>query len=210
MRRSRLLALIAILPALLAAPCGQRSIVIDAPFDGALLEDPGHSVSLSARVGTNFTLASVEVRLDGVDLVAALGLVPPFAGASGVVVVVVGSSPIAISEFSFTTGNPRRVDLVADGLPLGAHALEVAGDKNDGSGSALDAAGFGIFDPFALAAEAIVPGGARPRDAASEGILFGATLGQPFAAPPIALSDGGELRSGFVEVSEALIAGGAP
>lgn len=208
MRRSRLLALIAILPALLAAPCGLRSIVIDAPFDGALLEDPGHSVSLSARVGTNFALASVEVRLDGVDLVAALGLVPPFAGASGVVVV--GSSPIAISGFSLITGNPRRVDLVADGLPLGPHALEVEGDKNDGSGSVVDAAGFEIFDPFALAAEAIVPGGARPRDAGGEGTLFGATLGQPFAAPPVALTDGGELRSGFVEAAEALIAGGAP
>jgi len=208
MRRSRLLALLAILPALLAAPCGLRSVVIDRPFDGALLEDPGHAVSLSARLGTNFALASVEVRLDGVDLVAALGLVPPFAGASGVVVV--GSSPVAISEFSFTTGNPRRVDLVAAGLPLGAHALEVEADRNDGSGSAVDAAGFEIFDPFALAAEAIVPGGARPRDAASEGILFGATLGQPFAAPPVALGDGGELRSGFVEASEALIAGGAP
>jgi hypothetical protein len=204
----RLLALTALLPALLAAPCGLRSIVIDAPFDGALLEDPGHTVSLSARIGANFDPASVEVRLDGVDLVAALGLVPPFTGASGVVLV--GSDPIAISEFSFTTGGPRLVDLVADGLPLGVHALEVEGDKSDGSGSVVDTAGFEVFDPFALAAEAIVPGGARPRDLASGATLFGATLGQPLAAPPVGFGDGSELRSGFVEVSEALIAGGAP
>ena len=208
MRRSRLLALMAILPALLAAPCGLRSIVIDAPFDGALLEDPGHTVALAARVGTNFNVPSVEVRLDGVDLVAALGLVPPFTDAAGVVVI--GPDSIAISGFSFTATNPRFVDLAASGLPLGAHALEVEGDKNDGSGSVVDAAGFEIFDPFALALEALVPGGARPRDAGSEGTLFGATLGQPLAAPPVALSDGGELRSGFVEASEALIAGGLP
>jgi hypothetical protein len=208
MLRPRLLALTALLPALLAAPCGLRSIVIDSPFDGALLEDAAHAVSLSARVGTNFDLASVEVRLDGVDLVAALGLVPPFSGASGVVLV--GPDPIAISGFSFTGGNPRFVDLVAGGLPLGAHVLEVEGDKNDGSSSVIDTAGFEIFDPFSLAAEAIVPSGARPRDAGAEGTLFGATLGQPLAAPPIAISDGGELRSGFVEASEALIAGGAP
>src|SRR3990172_8836569 len=193
MRRSRLLALMAILPALLAAPCGLRSIVIDAPFDGALLEDPGHTVALAARVGTNFNSASVEGR------VAALGLVPPFTDAAGVVVI--GSDSVAISGFSFTATNPRFVDLVAGGLPLGAHALEVEGDKNDGSGIVVDAAGFEIFDPFALALEALVPGGARPRDAGSEGTLFGATLGQPPAAPPGALSDGGGPRSGFGEAS---------
>jgi hypothetical protein len=209
MRPSRLLALASLVPALLAAPCGLRSIVIDAPFDGALLEDPSHGVALAARVGPNFNVATVEVRLDGVDVVAALGLVPPFTDASGVVVI--GSTPVSISEFSFTTNtNPRLVDLVASGLDLGAHVLEVEGDKNDGSGSVVDVAGFGIFDPFALAAEAIVPGGARPRGAGSEGTLFGATLGQPLAAPPVTLSDGGELRSGFVEAAEALIAGGAP
>ena len=208
MRRARLLVLAAILPAALAARCGLSTIIIDRPFDGALLEDPSHAVSLTARVGTNFNLASAEVRLDGVDLVAALGLVPPFANASGVVMI--GSDPVAISGFSFTTGNPRRVDVVASGLPLGSHVLEVEGDKNDASGSVVDLAGFEIFDPFALAAEAIVPSGARPRDLASGATLFGATLGQPFAAPPVALTDGGELRSGFVEVSEALIAGGGP
>ena len=209
MRPSRLLALAALLPALLAAPCGFRSIVIDAPFDGALLEDPGHGVALAARVGPNFDPATVEVRLDGVDLVAALALVPPFSEASGVVVI--GSTPVSITGFSFTTDtNPRLVDLVASGLDLGAHALEVEGDKNDGSGSVVDSAGFQIFEPFSLAAEALVPGGARPRDAGSEGTLFGATLGQPLAAPPVALADGGELRTGFVEAAEALIAGGAP
>jgi hypothetical protein len=209
MRPSRLLALASLLPALLAAPCGLRSIVIDAPFDGALLEDPGHTVALAARVGTNFDPGSVEVRLDGVDLVAALGLVPPFSDASGVVVI--GATPVSISEFSFTTNtNPRLVDLVASGLALGPHALEVEGEKNDASGSVVDLAGFEIFDPFAFAAEALVPGGARPRDAGAEGTLFGATLGQPLATPPVALADGGELRSGFVEASEALIAGGAP
>jgi hypothetical protein len=207
--RARLLAVSTLLPALLAAPCGPlRTIVIDVPFDGALLEDPSHSVSLAARVGTNFDLASVEVRLDGVDLVAALGLVPPFANASGVVMV--GPDPVAVSGFTFTSTNPRRVDLVAGGLPLGAHVLEVEGEKSDASGSVVDLAGFQIFDPFALAAEAIVPSGARPRELASGATLFGATLGEPLAAPPVAFGDGSELRSGFVEASEALIAGGGP
>ena len=208
MRRARLLVLAALLPAALAARCGLKTIIVDRPFPGALLEDPSHAVSLAARVGANFTLASVEVRLDGVDLVAALGLVPPFTNVSGVVVI--GPDSIAISGFSFTTGNPRRVDVVASGLPLGSHVLEVAGDRSDGSGSAVDLAGFEIFDPFALAAQAIVQSGARPRDLASGATLFAATLGQPLAAPPVAFGDGSELRSGFVEASEALIAGGAP
>jgi hypothetical protein len=182
--------------------------VIDVPVNGALLEDPSHSVSASARVGTNFQVASVEVRLDGVDLIAALGLVPPFGDAAGVVMI--GSDPIAISGFDFITGNPRRVSFVAGGLPLGAHVLEVEASRNDGSGNLIDLAGFQIFDPFSLAAEAIVPGGARPRDLASGATLFGATLGQPLAAPPVAFGDGSELRSGFVEASEALISGGGP
>jgi hypothetical protein len=124
--------------------------------------------------------------------------------------VVIGSTPVAISQFDVTATNPRFVDLVASGLALGPHVLEVAGDRKDGSGSSLDAAGFTVFDPFALAAEALVPSGARPRAAGSEGTLFGATLGQPLAAPPVGLADGGELRSGFVEVSEAATAGGPP
>ena len=43
-----------------------------------------------------------------------------------------------------------------------------------------------------------------------EGELAGATTGDPLAAPPVGLSDGGELRSGFVEAAEGLIAGGIP
>jgi hypothetical protein len=207
--RARLLALTTLLPAMLAAPCGLRSVVIDIPFDGALLEDPGESVSLAARVGANFDTTTLEVRLDGVDLVAALGLVPPFGGASGVVVV--GSTPVSISDFSATTNtNPRLVDLAASGLPLGPHLFEVEVARRDGSGNGLDLASFEIFEPFALASEAIVPSGARPRDAGAQATLFGATLGQPLASGPVTLSDGGELRSGFVEASEALVSGGGP
>jgi hypothetical protein len=206
--RARLLALSAVLPALLAAPCGLQTILIDVPVNGALLEDPSHSVSAAARVGRNFQVPTVEVRLDGVDLIAALGLVPPFGDASGVVMI--GSDPIAVSDFDFIIGNPRRVSFVASGLALGAHALEVEAERNDGSGSVVDLAGFQIFDPFSLAAEAIVPSGPRPRDLASGATLFGATLGQPLAAPPVGFGDGGELRSGFVEASEALISGGGP
>jgi hypothetical protein len=58
----------------------------------------------------------------------------------------------------------------------------------------------------------VAPGGLPlgPQDAGSEGVLVNATVGQPFAAPPVFFGDGSELRSGFVEVSEALIAGSAP
>jgi hypothetical protein len=208
MRSPRLLALGLVFPAVVAATCGFRTIVIDVPLAGALLEDPGHTVTLAARVGANFDPASVEVLLDGVDLIAALGLVHPFSGAAGVVVI--GATPVAISGFRFTSTNPRRVDLVASGLDLGSHSFQVRGDRANGSGSALDSASFEIHDPFALALEALVPGAARPRAAGAEGTLLGATLAQPLASGPVSLSDGGELRSGFAEASEALIAGGGP
>jgi len=75
-----------------------------------------------------------------------------------------------------------------------------------------DAAAFEVIGPFTLEAEVLASAGLpeAPLDAGAEGFLLNATLGQPFAAPPVGLSGGGELRPGFVEASEALVAGGMP
>lgn len=207
-RELAIVSLAASIPLLLGPRCGFKSIVIDEPMDAVLLDDPSHTVVASARVGTNFDATSVEVRLDGVDLVAALGLVPPFSNAGGSVLV--GSDLVTVSAFSFTLGSPRLIDLAASGLPVGPHSLAVEGDKQDGSGSAADSVAFEILDPFSLAAELVAPAGRGPANAGAEGTLFGSSLGEPLAAPPVTLSGGDELRSGFVEVSEAFLSGGGP
>jgi len=203
----RALLLLACLPLALAFRCGGlRSIAVDFPGIDTLHDEP---INASARVGTNFVVASVEVRVDGVDLVAALGLVAPFSGASGVVLI--GSDPVLVSDFSFTATNPRRIDFVLTGLPSGDHVFEVEGMRNDGP-LVADANAFQVVGGFSLALDALpaagLPGG--PRDAGSEGVLVNASLGQPFAAAPVGLADGGQLRAGFVEAAEAAIAGAQP
>jgi hypothetical protein len=204
--RLRALALALVAAGLLGAPCrpgGLGTIVVDQPLDGALLDDPGGGVSAAARVGTNFDTPTLEVRLDGVDLLAALGLVPPFSGAGGTVAL--GPDLVTLSDFSFRLTNPRQIDFTASGLPLGAHLFEVEGEKTSG-GLVADAAGFDILEPFAQAAHAVPAGGSGPRLAGTEGTLFTSSVAQPLAAPPVGLAGGGTLRSGFVEVSEALLA----
>jgi hypothetical protein len=104
--------------------CPRRSIV--APLPGLVVDDP--SVVLAARVATAFDPMSVEVRVDGVDLIAALGLTPPFTNVSGTVSI--GGQPIQVTAFRYDTslaGNPEPVDAILTGLPEGAHEFAVRG-----------------------------------------------------------------------------------
>lgn len=183
-----------------------RRIVIDRPLDGSLFDDPTPVLGAAARLPTTVDVTTVEVRLDGVDLVAALGLTPPFSGASGAVAV--GTGVVVVDDFQVTT-DPHRVDLVVSGLAPGPHDLEVRAAKP--AGPVLDdAVAFEMIDPLALVADAIPAAGRGPQVAGAEGVLFSQGVGQPLAAPPVAYPGGGTLRSGFVEVSEAFVAAGSP
>ncbi len=206
--RRRLLALLVLLPMGLALVCGGfQTIVVDEPRV-TLIDDP--AIQVAARVGGNFVKTSVQVRLDGVDLIAALGLTPPFFAASGAVLV--GSDLVTVSGFSFDSQvGPMTIDLALAGLSPGTHAVAVQGTRSGDGQPFADTASFQVVDGFALAAE-VVPAAAieEPETSGAEGTLFGASFGEPFASEPVALTGGGTLRQGFVEVSEALIAGGTP
>ena len=64
-----------------------------------------------------------------------------------------------------------------------------------------------IVGSLNLASGAVVPHGflSGAQSFGAAGTIPSVTLGQPFAAPPVTLSDGSELRSGFQEAAEAHI-----
>lgn len=209
MHRTRLLvvAVLAVAASGTRCPHALDTIVVDAPLEGAIFEDAGGAVEPAARVGSNFKLPTLAVRLDGVDLLEALGLIVPFNDASGVVSI--AGTPVSISEFSFTLGS-REIALLASGLPSGGHSFEVEAQRNDDVVVA-EAVSFQVTGPMTLEAELLSAAGPRqPEGVGVEGVVFDASLGQPLAAPPVALSAGGELRSGFVPAAEARIQGGTP
>ena len=213
-RRRWLATLLLITPSLLAQQtCSTPKVRIELPEPGALVDDS--TVRAEGNFGPSFDRTTVEVRIDGVDLVAALGLSLPFEGEGGIVVV--RGDPITITDFtvkrSIENGvfvGPWRVSLDAAGLPEGDHVFEIRAFETNREVLLRNFSVFAVVAPFGLEAEAFVASGrTEPEPAGSEGTLQGATFGEPFAAPPVSFGDGSELRSGFVEVSEARIAGGA-
>ena len=192
--------------------CSTPKVRIVLPEPGALVDDS--TLQAEGNFGPSFDVTTVEVRVDGVDLLDALGLAPPFEGLGGVVLI--RGFPVTISDFtvrrSIENGvfiGPWRVSFDVAGLPEGDHVFEIEGFETNNGVFRRSSAAFAVVPPFTLEAEAIVASGRRaPEAAGAEGMLQGASFGQPFAAPPVSFADDGELRSGFVEVSEARIAGG--
>jgi hypothetical protein len=208
------IALALLLPALTAVQsCPEFRVEVLHPKQAALVDDS--VVSAAGTFGIHFDVSTAEVRIDGVDVLAALGLVPPFAGAGGVVSV--SGQLLVLSNFRFeqnVAGLPEdvwRVDLDVAGLDGGSHDFELRAFNTRAGVVRRHAISFAVVAPFTLEAELLAAAGqAAPQAAGSEGVLHAASFGQPFAAPPVGLSGGGELRQGFVEVSEARIAGGMP
>ncbi len=212
-RRRWLVTLVLIAPMLLAQQtCSTPKVSIDLPEPGALVDDT--TLRVEGNFGPSFDVATVEVRLDAIDLVAALGLVPPFEGSGGVVMI--RGVPVTIGDFTFRRFiengvfvGPWRVSFDVAGLPEGNHVVEIEGFETNNGVLRRNFAAFAVVAPFTLEAEVFAASGRQePEAAGAEGTLHGATLGQPFAAPPVSFGDGSELRTGFVEVSEARIAAG--
>lgn len=197
---------------LLGMPCGSfNTIVIDTPANEQLVQDG--TLDVEARVAGTFDASTVEVRVGGVDLIAALGLVPPFSGAGGVVVI--GADNVTIAGFTYDPtlpGQAKALDLSASGFSEGPSSLEVSGIRNGQATVVTDTADFQIVAPLGLVAESGSAGGMlQGAQAAGAGsTLANASLAGTPAAAPIALPGGGALRSGFVEAAEAKIAGGGP
>jgi len=187
-------------------------LLIDQPAEGELFdEDP---ILFAARVGRNFDETTLSVELDGTDLIAALGLVPPFQGAGGNVLLGSGDV-VTVSDFEFSTTNPSAflVSGSVVGLAIGPHTLEVVGLNQTTSLFVSDLHPFERLLLFQQAAPglaaAALPFG--PDSGGVEGTLANASLAAPLAGPPVFFADGSELRAGLVEAAEGAIAsGGSP
>jgi hypothetical protein len=206
-RRAVGLPLLAAAGLILAPGCTPPSVRIVSPRDGALVDDAAVAASITIPQ-PGFDLLSGTVRIDGVDLVDALGLTAPFSGEGGVVVI--GGQPVAIADFSYAvpaTG-PAAISFTATGLGLGAHVLEAQASRSGGA-IAVRVSDFERVEPFGLAAEVIAAAG-QPMGLASSPLgarLGNATLGEAAAGPPSPMAGGGTLREGFVPVARALAAG---
>jgi hypothetical protein len=189
------------LVAALATGCPPAGVTIVAPRVGALEDDPG--VAIEVRVPQSFVPTASVVRMDGVDLIAALGLTPPFAGAGGNVVI--GADTIAVSDFTYAippTG-PVVITATLTGLPAADHTLQTQAQPNAGGGPNLKNRVFAVVEPMALAAEVIASSGTPALPPVTGNHAGNATLGEPLAAPPVALSNGaGELRAGYVPAAQ--------
>jgi hypothetical protein len=213
-RRAKLLFFAAlVLAAGIGAPCGTvfKTIRIDRPADTLLVADG--TLVVAARVAGAFDPATVEARIDGVDVIAALGLVPPFDAASGVVQI--GPDMVTISDFDYDpgqAGSAKHLRFLATGLSQGMHQLEVSGLKSVDQSLTLRTADFDVIPALSLVAQTLSSHVLLlgPISLSSGDELRAVSAGEPFAAPPVGLSDGGELRSGFLEAAEARIVGGTP
>jgi hypothetical protein len=209
MHQSRAI-LLGVLGLLLLTNTGVRcktfnSVVIDLPKAEAIFDsDP---VPVSVRIGPSFDPLSVEMLLNDTDLIAALGLTPPFSGAGGVANV--GGDLVTVSNFNFPGGTGVKfVTLELSALDTDDQELVVrATHANLSQIERLRA--FVFVDFFTQELEILSAAGlAEPVQSEVGGsILANASLGDPFAAPPVSLTDGGTLRQGFVEAAEGLIAG---
>ncbi len=192
----RTFCLLAIAALSLAAGCPLQTVQISAPKRDSLHDDP--SVALDVKVGRNHVATSAVVRVDGVDLAAALGLVPPFAGASGSVSI--GGDRVAVSDFTYAIPQSGAYQITATlaGLSAGDHAIEAEAQLNAG-GASMKSNRFAVVEPFTLAADGIASSGTPPPGPVVVGNhVGGASLGEPLAAPPVGISSGGEIRAGFV------------
>jgi hypothetical protein len=194
---------VALLLGLVGASCVPKAVEVLAPTDRSLVDDP--AVAIEVRVARTLDPESAAVRIDGVDVVAALGLTPPFADAAGVVSI--GGTPVAISDFDYEIPSldPVRVRLRAAGLAPGAHALEAEAFTLDGLDSVLDDATFDVVAAFALALDATAASGGGPITPLVQPSrkVARATLGDPLAGS--ASTPGvGAVDTGFFSAAQAL------
>lgn len=184
-----------------ATGCPPATITISKPAANALEDDP--AIVLELSVPRRFVPGGSVVRIDGVDLIAALGLVPPFENASGLVEI--GSDTIAVSDFDYVIPSSGRVTMsaVLAGLPSADHLLEVEAVPTAGGAATIVPRAFAVVEPMTLEASAIASSG-TPRPPFTPGPRIGnATLGESLAGAAIPLAGGGSLRPGYVPSAQA-------
>jgi hypothetical protein len=168
------------------------------------------AVSISIRLGVEHAESSLEFEVDGVPLVAGLGLVPPFMGESGSLRV--GDETITVGDFSvFTRHGARHIQAELSGFSPASHELRASGVNPETGLVGVKTSRFSVVDSLTLDASHVPAAGSPHGPVASEreGILANGALGQAIAAPPLATLGGQSIRSGHVELAEALLAGGS-
>ena len=192
---------------LLSAGCPLQTVQIVKPFTDSLVDDPAFLVDV--MVGRNFVQTATVVRVDGVDLIAALGLVPPFAGASGSVTI--GTDLVAVTNFSYTipvATDPIRLTATLTGLSAGDHTLEAEAPPSGGGASTIRNNLFAVVEPFTQELEVIAAAGTpRPGVITGGNHAGNVTLGESLAAPPVGLANGGQVSAGFVPSARGRSAG---
>jgi hypothetical protein len=191
--------------ALTAATCPQ--VVVDSPRHLQIVDDP--AVPVVARFGQNIDATTSEIRLDGVDLLDALGLVPPFTGAGGVVVI--GSQTVTVSGFEYLIAppQPQRVRFTLTGLDPTTHVIELRG-VNTIAELQTSTRTFSVSTPLALAVDAFDAGGSAAPKGLTSGSAYATSLAPPWSAGRIPLSDGGSIRPAVAGAAAALAPGGTP
>ena len=207
-RRLLALALAVLAGSQVGAGCGK--------FAGFRFDDPtaneilvSDSVDVAIRAGVELGESSLEIEIDGVALVAGLGLSAPFMGEGGVLTI--GADSITISDFNlFTSQGARRIQATLSGFSPGTRELTVSGENPETMIVNEKSIFFTVVDFLTLELPHVPAAGSPdgPVASATAGTLANASLGQAIAAPPIATLGGNSIRSGHVEAAEALIAGG--
>jgi hypothetical protein len=201
-RRSRSARLCLAVALALATGCPPANPTIVAPKPNALLDDPG--VAIEIQVPRRFVHDATIVRVDGVDLVAALGLVPPFAGAAGNVAI--GGDVVAVSGFDYVIPPTGVIVIRATlaGLASADHLLEAEAFPSAGGDPTERSRAFAVVEPMTLEAEVIASAGTPAAPPVPANHAGNATLGEPLAAAPVALAnDAGSVRAGYVPAAQA-------
>jgi hypothetical protein len=204
--RLRPLLLACVAAASLGATCAKTRIT--EPREAQIV--PGASVRASSTVLRSFDPASVTVTIDGVDVTAAVGLVPPFADEGAVVIV--GGVPVTVSDFDFVfpPNGPYALSLVFTGLPTGSHQLGLTATPTAGGAPTALVRNFVRVDGFADTARATAAAALAAPVPADGGQHRVASIGGEPAGPAVSQSDGGKVRPGFASVSESIRSGGTP
>jgi hypothetical protein len=137
------------------------------------------------------------VNLDGVDLLQALGVIPPFNRAKGEVLL--GQDTVSVNHFSYRTRGRGwdAISIMLAGLSQGAHVLEAGAHGPEETRSALSA--FEIVGLFGMAPNGPTSSGiASARSQFPSGMrLEGAVAGAPTSGAPADLPGGQLMLPGF-------------
>jgi hypothetical protein len=178
-------------------------VSLQSPRPSQLVDDP--SVAVSGRVSHAFDETTVELLVDGVDLLAELGVVPPFVNVAGVVQI--GGVPVQVSELTWTEKVPSlsfdTVSFRLTGLAPDSHVIELS-VLDTTNAERVATRSFSTSEPLALLLESWDAGGLAPNTLPlSFGKAASASLGAGLAGGVVPLASGETIREGLPAAAAA-------